>query len=458
MKTSALFTPALIAVLALSANAQQGIQTNADRKETLKVTVSGGFDMDWVYRGKELTELLGGSGRDEGRIESNANVRFDIDLSNKVSVILNLATVRLNGSYASIGQLGDGGQNVELWDAAVRIQEVLDPAITVQVGTNNDFMFDLRGRGSPLFFAPGMSGSFGSNIGGTTAGDLNYNQVAGVVLWYNRDAAHFALALLPAINEGGPASNDEAAYAVTFYYDLDSVGKGSRIGAILSVNTLPDLAPAASGGSESQIITIGGGASLKGLGGMEGLEVFGEFYIQSGDIGPTGDAGGTAFSLGGHYDLQGEGSPWVGLEFTILSGDDDLADTDVDSFLSYENVNDFLIIESNMFGLNINTNYTAIKIMGGISFTAGGGDKNNISVSGGLGLFTATEDINVGGTIGNTDEIGTEFDVKLTYSYSKAVSMDVAVAFLFGSEVLEGNTADAEDSSSLFSIGLNGKF
>ena len=407
MKTSALFTPALIAVLALSANAQQGIQTNADRKETLKVTVSGGFDMDWVYRGKELTELLGGSGRDEGRIESNANVRFDIDLSNKVSVILNLATVRLNGSYASIGQLGDGGQNVELWDAAVRIQEVLDPAITIQVGTNNDFMFDLRGRGSPLFFAPGMSGSFGSNIGGTTAGDLNYNQVAGVVLWYNRDAAHFALALLPAINEGGPASNDEAAYAVTFYYDLDSVGKGSRIGAILSVNTLADLAPAASGGSESQIITIGGGASLKGLGGMEGLEVFGEFYIQSGDIGPTGDAGGTAFSLGGHYDLQGEGSPWVGLEFTILSGDDDLADTDVDSFLSYENVNDFLIIESNMFGLNINTNYTAIKIMGGISFTAGGGDKNNISVSGGLGLFTATEDINVGGTIGNTDEIGT---------------------------------------------------
>jgi hypothetical protein len=452
MKTSALFTPALIAVLALSANAQQGIQTNADRKETLKVTVSGGFDMDWVYRGKELVAALGFGFQDEGRIEANANVRLDIDLSNKVSVILNLATVRLNGDYSNIGVLGDGGQNVELWDMAVRIQEVLDPAITVQLGTNNDFSFDLRGRGSSLFFAPGMSGPFGANDGGS----LSYNQVAGAVLWYNRDAAHFALALLPAIDEGGAASNDEAAYAVTFYYDLDSVGKGSRIGAILAVNS---LSQAAAGSATSSIITIGGGASLKALGGMEGLEVFGEFYVQSGDIGTNGDAGGTAFSLGGHYDLQGEGSPWVGLEFTILSGDDDPLDTDIDQFLSYESVNDFKIIESNLYGFNLGTNYTAIKIMGGISFTAGGGEKNNISVSGGLGLFSATEDINVGGTIGNTDELGTEFDVTLTYAYSKAVSMDVTLAFLFGSEVLEGITAPAdEDSTSLFALGLNGKF
>ena len=458
MKKSALFAPALVAAMALSAAAQQGIQTSADNKETLKVTVSGGFDMDFVYRGKELVEVLGGAARDEGRIESNANIRFDIDLSNKVSVIVNLATVRLNGDYTNIGTLGSGGQNVELWDLAVRMQEVLDPAVTVQLGTNNDFTFDIRGRGSPLFFAPGKSGSFGANVGGTSAGVLDYNQVAGAVLWYNRDAAHFALALLPAIIEGGASSNDEAAYAVTFYYDLDSVGKGSRIGAILSVNTLADLTPAAGGNSESQIITIGGGASLKGLGGMEGLEVFGEFYIQSGDVGSNGDAGGTAFALGGHYDLQGDMAPWIELQFVLLSGDDDLADTDVDSFLSYEGVNDFMIIESNTFGLNINTNMTAIKIMGGVSFTAGGGEKNNLHLSGGLGMFTATEDINVGGTIGNTDKLGTEFDVKLTYWYSKAVSLDVGMAFLFGSEVLEGSTTDTEDSSSLFMMGLNGHF
>ena len=455
MKKSALFAPALIAVMALSAYAQQGIQTNADRKETLKVSVSGGFDVDWVWRGKEITAVLGSSGRDEGRIESNANVRLDVDLSNKVSVILNLATVRLNGDYDSIGQLGTAdGQDVKLWDMAVRMQEVLDPAITLQVGTNNDFTFDIRGRGSPLFFAPGYAGTFGANTGG----NLDYNQVAGAVLWYNRDAAHFAVALLPAVIEGGAASNDEAAYAVTFMYDLDSVGKGSRIGAIISVNTLADLDPANAGGSTSQIITIGGGASLKGLGGMNNLEVFGEFYVQSGDVGSSGDAGGTAFNLGAHFDVDGDSAPWIELQLTMLSGDDDPADSDIDSFMSYENVNDFMIIESNIFGVNLGTNMFAIKIMGGMSFTAGGGDKNNVQLSGGLGLFTASEDIAVGGSVGDTDKIGTEFDVKLTYWYSKAVAMDAGVAFLFGSEVLEGTNVDEEDSTMLFTFGVRGQF
>src|SRR5688572_27217901 len=337
MKKSALFAPALVAAMALSAAAQQGIQTSADRKETLKVTVSGGFDIDWVYRGKELVTVLGGSGEDESRLESNANVRFDLDLSSKVTVLINLAAVRLNGNYANIGQLGEDGQDIKLWDAAVRLQEVMDDAVTLQVGTNNDFMFDIRGKGSCLFFAPGHAGAFGENSGGV----LDYNQVAGAVVWYNREAAHFALAILPAINEGGPASNDEAAYAVTFYYDLDSVGKGSRIGAILAVNALDS---ATAGGSTSSVITIGGGASLKGLGGMTNLEVFAEFYIQSGDIGSGGDAGGTAFNIGGHFDIEGDMAPWIELQLTMLSGDDDAGDSDVDQFLSYENVNDFMIV------------------------------------------------------------------------------------------------------------------
>jgi hypothetical protein len=452
MKKSALFAPALVAVMALSAAAQQGIGTSADRKETLKVTVSGGFDIDWVFRGKELVSVLGGGFEDEGRIESNANVRFDLDLSNKVSVIINLAAVRLNGDYSNIGQLGGDGQDIKLWDAAVRMQEVLDNAVTLQVGTNNDFMFDIRGKGTSLFFAPGQAGPFGLNEGGV----LDYNQVAGAVLWYNRDTAHFALALLPAIIEGGAASNDEAAYAVTFYYDLDSVGKGSRIGAILAVNT---LSAATAGSSTSQIITLGGGASLKGLGGMTNLEVFGEFYIQSGDIGSGGDAGGTAFSLGGHFDIEGDMAPWIELQITMLSGDDDAGDSDVDQFLSYENVNDFMIVESNTFGINLGTNYRAIKIMGGLSLTAGGGDKNNVTLSGGLGIFTASEDIAAGGSVGDTDKIGTEFDVKLAYWYSRAVSIDVAAAFLFGSEVLEGATSpDDEDSTMLFTLGVGGKF
>lgn len=454
MRKSALLAPALVLALATSAFAQ-GVSKQDSNTETVKITVSGGFDMDWVYRGKELVNVLGGGFQDEGRIESNANVRFDVDLTEKISVLVNLATVRLNTSYADIGQLGNGGQNVELWDLAVKMQEVLDPAITIQLGTQNDFAFDIRGNGSSLFFAPGKSGSFASNAIAApfSTGGLTYNQVAGAVVWYNRDAAHFALALLPAVQEGGAASDDEAAYAATLYYDLDSVGKGSRLGVILAVDSFANFGA----GATSSVITIGAGASLKGLGGMNNLEVFGEFYFQSGDVGANGNAGGTAFKLGGHFAFEHESAPWVELSFTILSGDDDLADNDVDSFLCYDNVNDLMIIESNTFGLNWNSNMTAIKISGGVSFTSGGGAaKNNLSLTGALGICTTTEDVpGVGGTV---DGLGTEFDVKLTWQYSKAVALEAAAAFLMSSDVLEATNPDQEDSTSLFTLGISGKF
>jgi hypothetical protein len=449
MKKSATFVPAFVAVMALSAYAQVGVQTVPERKETLKVNVSGGFDVDWVFRGKELTAVLGGSGADEGRIESDASLTFDIDLSNKVSVMMTMRSTRLNGDYSNIGQLGNGGQNVELWDLAIKLGDVLDPGLTTQLGTNNDFMFDPRGRGSALFFAPGAAGTFGANTGG----ELNYNQVAGAVLRYDRESMHFALALLPAIQEGGPASNDEAAYAVTFMYDMDNVGKGSRLGAILAFDTLP----AVGGSSTSSIITIGLGASLKDL-LSAGLELFGEFYFQSGDVG-DGDAGGTALNIGGRFNFDMDSQPWVEVSVTMLSGDDDPADADVDQFMSYESVNDFAIVESNITGVNLGTNMLAIKFMGGLGLTVGNTtEKNNLTLGAGVGLFTAVEDIAVGGPIGTTDEIGMELDIKASYWYSKQVSLDLTLAFLVGSEVLEASNVDEEDSTMLFSFGVNGRF
>jgi hypothetical protein len=444
--------------MALSASAQ-AVDKNKDNTETVKITVSGGWDIDFVFRSKELADALIGVQRDTTTLEANANVRLDIDLTEKVSVVVNLATERLDNGFVSgfLGSslaTGDDGLDVVIWDLAVKMQEVLDPAITIQLGTQNDFMFDVRGKGSPLFFAPGHSTSMATKANsGDTTGNSDYMQPSGAVVWYNREAAHFALALLPAIIEGGDPGNDEAAYAATLYYDLDSVGKGSRLGVILCASS---LTAGAVGSSTSSIITIGAGASLKGLGGMEGLEVFAEFYFQSGDVGSTGDAGGTAFHLGGHYDLQGDSAPWVEVQFTMLSGDDDFVDTDIDSFLSYENVNDLLIIEGQLFGFNWNTNMTTIKIMGGMSFTAGGGAKNNVSLSGALGICKTSEDVGVAPN--DTDKLGTEFDVKLTYWFSKAVSFDVNLGFLSGSDVLELATFPTEDSASVFTVGMTGKF
>ena len=59
---------------------------------------------------------------------------------------------------------------------------------------------------------------------------------------------------------------------------------------------------------------------------------------------------------------------------------------------------------------------------------------------------------------GNKDALGTEFDIKATWQYSKAVAIDAGLAFLFGSDILEGITVNRDKSANLFTLGISGKF
>ncbi|MBI4563577.1 MAG: hypothetical protein HY716_02660 [Planctomycetes bacterium] len=457
--------PFLVLALALSAYAQ-GVEKSKDRTETLRIQVSGGVDLDWVWRSREIVQALGGPPLSVTTIEYDANVQLDVELTEKVSVLLNLATTRLDGGIP-VGFLGADSQEVRLWDAAVKFSEFFNPDITVQVGTQNDFVFDVRGRGGALFFDPHHSPSFQDNMfpgiaGIDTVGNSDWQQVAGASVWYHRESIHLGIGLLPAISEGGNPSADESAYVAMLYYDLSAqVSKGSRIGVIVAVNHFPGDVAGKEG--HSGVITIGAGASLKDI-GTQGLELFGEFYFQTGDAGmdPAGtgetlDAGGFAVNVGAHFDFQADNIPWVEGSFTLLSGDDDFADGDVDNFLSYENVNDLLIIENPYFGFNWNTNMTAVKISGGLSLTAGGGAlKNNVNLKAILGFVTTTEDVGVAPN--QTDTLGTELDVYATWWYSKQVALELQAGFLFGSDVLELVTIDAEDSTFMFTLGASAKF
>jgi hypothetical protein len=220
------------------------------------------------------------------------------------------------------------------------------------------------------------------------------------------------------------------------------------------------------------MFTVGGGASLKDM-GMPGLEIFGEFYFQGGTIGTvpsaTGndsvDVGGIAFSLGAKYVIQNNDMmPWVQFKLDFLSGDDDqtAGDTDCDAWLSYESIADLMILEDAFYGVNWNSNLFAIKLSGGASLSVGKG-KNNLAVSAILGITRTNEDVTV--AVGQTeDALGTEFDVKATYWFSKQVSLDAGVGLVFGSDVMDGllgnpaNDPDADDSAMLFTIGMNAKF
>ncbi len=213
------------------------------------------------------------------------------------------------------------------------------------------------------------------------------------------------------------------------------------------------------------MFTLGLGASLQDI-LSKGLEIFFQFYFQTGTITEVGttniDAKGIALEFGLKYAFDSSLRPWIEGKVDLLSGDDGTGATDdeVEAFLSYESVSDLMILDNPYFGLDWDTNVLVFKFSGGVAFSAGAG-KENVRLSAVFGLAKTDEDVTFG--LVTEDKLGTELDIKLDYDYSKQVTLEAGGAFLFGSDILEqaggGSTdPDADSNAMLFWWGVRAKF
>jgi hypothetical protein len=466
MRKLSWLSPAFVLALALSAAAQEKpLTTKKENDATVKVNVSGQFELDYIWRSKEMelfVDNVTGTGTEsENTFEGQVALRFDVELSDKVSLVVEIGTERVDDGIINTwaNASNQPGMDVVLREAHIMLADFLTPALSAQLGIET-WAFDVRGKGSSFAFDPRHSQSFARNLSVVADGSIGSNlpehlQPVGGVLMYNRDAMTFELVLLPAVIEAGPASDDESLYAADFWYRLD--GKGSRVGAILA---LVHLAPAGASGTHSSVFTLGGGAVLKGL--VENLELFGEIYFQFGEAAQDVDAAGIAFTAGAEYTL--ENGLKLGGSLTIISGDDDTSATDdsVDTFLSYENVNDLMIIEDMYFGFDWDSNYFAFKAWADFPLSVGGG-KDNLILSAMLGITRTMEDVEFGGGV-SEDGLGNELDVKARWLMNKQVSFWAGIAVLMGSDILEesfpggSNNDDADDSAQLFAVGTDLRF
>ncbi len=494
---------ALACLATLPAAAQEKpVTTSRQSDQTLRVSVSGRTTLDYVYRSSEMTaftDSVGGGGPNgsdsETTFEGFAAVRLDVELSDKMSVVLEMGTRRVDAG--SINEWGNAAADaIQLREARMRFAECPAPSLTAEAGIST-WSFDVRGRGSSLFMDPRHAQPASRNLRGNSSqttsrqsvaaagvGDPDELQPVGLWVRYVQDVLAVDLVALPAAVEGGSPSDDESIYAVNLLYGLPMAGKDSRIGFIAAITTLGDAAPISPGlpefsGSGSRIVTIGGGIVLRGPGGVEGLELYAEGYFQSGDAGkydPDGSAGalpetdaeaaGRAFQAGAEY-RHTVGNPmpvWVGVNYTQVSGDDDtsIGDDEINRFLGYESVNDLLILEDMYFGFDIDTNYTVLKVNGGIAFSVAGG-RNNLEVEVWFGSARTSEDIFFGGAVGTEDELGNEIDVKAKLILGKQMTLRAGVAFVTGSDLLEqsmGGSAnpDSDDAATLFVVGMDVRF
>jgi len=350
---------------------------------------------------------------------------------------------------------------VQLREASIRINELLMPELSVQVGITQ-WGFDIRNRGESLAFDLRHSQRFTRNVspaGDTTATLGNRasdpEEFEPVGFWFRWERTSFALDLvaLPAVIEGGSPNNDEAFYALDLLYTADS--KGSRIGFIVAATDDP--------GGRSTVFTYGGGVDWRGV---ESFDIYGEIYFQNGwNNGPAAGVtpvkvGAWAFQVGARYDIASDLKPWVEANLTYFSGDGDaVANGKSSAFLSYENVHGLLILEDMYLGFDWDSNYRAIKISGGIALNAG--TKNNLKISTVVGLTQTVKTVRFAGDF--THKLGNEIDLKVAWEMTKQVVIDAGVGFLFGSKVLENSMGgpgapDAERHTVLFTLGTDLRF
>ncbi|HZE97072.1 MAG TPA: hypothetical protein VE981_08590 [Planctomycetota bacterium] len=451
---------------------EKPVVSGKDMTETVKITLTGEVDLDYVWRRNEITAFTGGVGANvpgdsssENTFEGFVAMRLNVDLSDKVSALLEFGTKRADAGklavFAAPSGTGSTALSLQLREANISVAEMFMPELRMQIGIST-WNFDLRGKGQSMAFDPRHSQRFDRNVNpgpdsGVTlnarAGDYQELEPVGVWLRYGREKLVLDLIVLPAVIEGGSPHGDEAFYALDLLYKIDD--KESRFGFIASVTTDP--------GGSSVIFTYGGGADWRGT---ANLDVYGEVYFQNGrnndGITPTVDIGAFAYQVGAEYRIPGDAMGWVGVNLTYFSGDSQ-ANGKSSSFTAYENIHDLLILEDMYLGFDWDTNYRAIKIAGGLSANVGG--KANLRLSAMIGLCQTARNVQFAAlpVPESTRKLGNEVDVKAEWDLTKQLTLNAGIGFLFGSEVLENSMGgkgapDASQQALLFTLGTDLRF
>lgn len=445
----------------------------AKAKDGVTIDVSGKMDLDYVYRDSVVTQLLsadtwtvGGdrTARADNFYNGKFTVRLDIGLSDGASAVLELENKRIDrtGGVTAPRNLGNDSIEVYFEQAYLKLNDLFTPKLGVTIGVQ-DVKIDVRGKGNPFFIDLTEAESMYSDAGLAVPGK-HYDTLepVGVAFNYKETDWTFEFGAFTA-SEGGSTGADENVYLFNLAYNLPkSVGNNSLLNFMAVLANGSDAVVAGDTDKDRAVWTFGLEADLNDVGNVAGAELFGGYFFQNGDAGRDGtgstiDANGKAFYVGGRYTFaQMAGKPWVELAYWLLSGDKDSTDTKEDRFLSYENVDQFLILESDTFGLDIDTNYKAIKVSGGMFFDIKG-QKDALNLLVNIGFFSFDENVASASASGQ-DDLGTEWDVTAVYAYSKRVSFDATVAFLTGADAIEYYTFAGDNDARMFTIGTNVSF
>ncbi len=448
-KLGYLLVPGFLFAMAFTATAQDGktLHTDADKAEnTMDVQLGGSAGLRYVFATENVETNRGSGGEDAGRWPAWANISLDVAFSDSASFHADLYTgaVGATGYTTQLGGAYDDGLTFRALN--VRLEDALTEGGTLTLGAHAISFGLMADR---LTYNPAWS-----TVGGTTnnvgQGGLGETQQAGIS--YNYASENISLDVFwTVVNEGGISSGDNRHSGVIFTYDLSgAVGDGSAFGAMLLWDDRV---------GDASMFSFHPEVLLSGL--VENMDLYLRIGANFGDTATDVSAGGISFGLGLTYSFANDSDSWVAFMFDYASGNDGSTSADEnDIYQSYGSTGDgkydMLVLEGQLYGFNVNTNYLAAKLSGGMSFSVGSG-RNNLQVRGLLGIAQAVEDDAFANNDGNW---GFELDIVADYVLNDRVSWTTGIGALLGSDALDTGGAGIvdEDNAIVFFMGPNVSF
>ena len=488
--------------------------------------LSGAIDAPYTYRSKELNTFLNGELTTSDFILSplfTVNTRWDLkskvtvfgSFENRRLVSVPTAASRGTGTPTEFG----GGVNMTpaITQAYIKVNEFLSPKLAMTYGIQ-DLNFTLR-KGEGAFFMhpaaslspsnaipldmnavlrtnPGVSGIPEARIKGVSEfsgfnfnfGSMKDDNYALCVFW----GKTLETVIAPGTAAVSGQRNEDLLLGANLAYKLP--GENNVLKVLLSQMTNPS--------TNMSIMTLGVGADY--FGAMPNLEIYGEAYTQSGtfckdttpgntSFGKDVDQAAMAYRVGGQYNFANSPiKPWIGISYWFIDGGNDsnvyklgsTKYTENNHFISYEDVQSTMILEDNLWGLNLNSNYNAIKIEAGITTSLTlAGEKKNLDLKLLAGSFTLNKvpwvrNPGVDNLLYTPDDVaqktkdalGTEIDIVASLRYTENLTISLGLGMLTGGnffdsiEVDDANNTtkrldnESFDSMTMVTFGANVKF
>lgn len=472
----------LVFVLSLSSFARAG---NVTTKKSQGITISGEIRLDAIFQDRESVGIIYNApglapGNPPGSatfVDPRITLNLDVLLARQVSAFLQLRTPPyLKDDFGAVPELEDSAGDtteypsriLEVREAYLLIKEFRVPELSVCLGVQN-IRYDFTGSGNAFFLGigecespfPPAGGGFFNTMSATrdfelwTPGRTGTIEAGGIKVTYRKKAeammcefsldAFFAITMegRKDISMGPPKTGDDdqdiSGAILTLWVPEAKEPKGS----------ISFLLVSSAYGRDGRIWTYGSGGKFKC---SKDFEIFAEAYGQGGKfydsfdpLSPppglfnlstrAGDIKQLAFAGygGGRYTFPD--TPWqpfVEASYWWVSGDRDNTDRRQQNFLSYEDVNDALIIEDGLYGFDIDTNYEAIKCKAG--FKPG----KDWELSALYGSFSRARDRRA------PDKLGDEFDFNLRWDYTEDTTFKARLGFLTDSDYITEATGHAK--------------